>query len=96
MIPESVKIGSTNWQVVIDPSLFDRGRRGECEFDRHRILISEHSNDKQREITFIHELLHAIGHMVGITDEKMTDEQFITRIAPFLHTVLTENALTFR
>jgi len=45
--------------------------------------------------TFLHELLHAINHLMGITDSS-TEEEATTRQATALCTVWTHNPQVFQ
>jgi hypothetical protein len=57
----------------------------------HVKIGAEQLNEAQREHIFVRELLHACCQVVGFEDEPYPEEQFLTRLAPILHTVLREN-----
>lgn len=88
----NIKIGCINWQVILRESLSDEGCRGKCYKDRNEIHITTDLPDSAQKETLMHEVLHACCHFVGITEEdKITEEEFCTRITPILRTVLKEN-----
>lgn len=88
------KIGSQSWYVVDAPRLSDDGLRGKCYRDRGLIEIDPNLPADQYQVTLLHELLHACTKFVGIEcEDKLTEEDFVTKLAPILHTMLIENGM---
>ena len=60
-----------------------------------QIRIDENLGRQAIEVTFMHEILHACAEFVGMRDEeeKLTEEQWVDRIAATLHMVLVENGI---
>lgn len=89
MIPLKVKIGAHLWEVIHTNYIDDCGQSDE---NQCRILINPKDCSQAQESTFIHELLHAACSFAGIAnDEKLTEEQFVTRTEKALHMILRDN-----
>lgn len=92
MIPETLKIGAKTFRVQQYPFLSDVEESGHCVKDRGLIRIEENQPEDEKQETLLHEILHCCCGFAGIEDgEKLTEEQFISRVSPILHTVLVEN-----
>lgn len=93
-IPETIKIGSKEWKIELDDEVREDGAYGKCFPSLSKIYLYKRQEQKEIEITLIHELLHACASFVGIKDhDKLTEEEFINRVSQILHTVLEENEL---
>jgi hypothetical protein len=91
VLPGTLKIGSTTYDIIVGEV---KDGWGICELEKHQIRLSDTLCDEKKHEVFIHELLHVLCEFVGISDgEKLTEEQFVNRIAPILHTVLRENSI---
>lgn len=90
-IPSQVKIGPQVWKVIITNHIDDEDLGMSCD-DYSQILINARLSPQCQESTFIHELLHAACTFAGIAnDEKLTEEQFVTRTEKALHMILRDN-----
>jgi len=91
MLPKTVKVGFQEWEIRTD-NLVANGDCGICSKTYKTITIDQEIPDQEE--TLLHELLHACCDFAGMEDdEKLTEEEFISRISPILYTVLTENKL---
>jgi hypothetical protein len=96
MIPESIKIGAKTLQVRVQHYLSDDGELGNCLPNQGLIRIENLQPEDEKEETLLHEILHCCCSFAGIQDdEKLTEEELISRISPILYTVLKENKLPF-
>lgn len=88
------KIGAFTWTVTHDPNLADESVRGKCYRDRGEIHVDPTLLGDQYNETILHELIHACNKFVGVEcDDKLEEEEFVTRLAPVLYTMLKENGL---
>jgi len=89
MIPTEVKIGCATWNVVYVRS---DEEFGECRPKTHELVIVEGQAEREEEETLVHEILHACTKLVGIdSDKKYTEDEWVNRLSPIVHTVLREN-----
>jgi len=89
-----VKIGMREYTIMYDDLEADNDRRG-CTYPQKGIIrIDPNLPDALKQITIFHEIMHAVADYVGIdSDEKYTEEEFITHIAPTLLQTIKENNL---
>ena len=96
MLPGTVKIGAAEWKVVRSPLLRQDDHLGSCYDETQEIHIASHLEGSAADEAFIHELLHACCRFAGVNPNEetvLTEEDFVARLSPILHTVLKENAL---
>ena len=86
-----VKVGCITYEVKEDSAQHQDDRRGATYKELSEIRINPHLSSKLKEITLLHEVLHACADFTGIESEKLTEEQWVVRISPILLTVLKEN-----
>jgi hypothetical protein len=92
VLPSTLKIGASEWDVRIAPIPPDEEAYGICQREQHRITIEERLCDPEREETLLHEALHAVCEQAGIGEnEKLTEEQFISRLSPSLYAMMKDN-----
>jgi len=91
-IPSRLKVGSLYYDVLYDDIERENGASGATYSDKLEIRISPDLPKERQDEIFMHELLHACCDFVKI-EGKLTEEQFVSRIAPILCTVLKENKL---
>jgi Zn-dependent peptidase ImmA (M78 family) len=84
-------IGGRLWTIKKDNSEHQEGRRGATFKELQEIRINPSIHPELQEVTLIHEILHACSDFVGIEDEKLTEEEWIKRIAPTLTQVIKQN-----
>lgn len=82
MIPENVEIDGMRWDVNASDALSDFG---ETRVDECKIFLREDVNEQVQEVTFWHELVHA---MFATRDFKLTPdctpEELEEQVASFL------------
>jgi len=84
-IPVSFMLGGNRWRVIHKEM---RDYYGECDCDRRRIYISTRvegmpTSRKDQYMTYIHELGHAILHVMGYPDDErmvMAVEQLVFQV----------------
>lgn len=93
VIPKSFVLGGRTWKVLLkSQALMDKMSEehglpcgdGMCSYQEARIFISKACSEEVRDITFEHELLHAIQFTMGMTDH---DEDKIDAHAHLRHQV---------
>ena len=103
IIPEVVRVGSVEYEVKIsDTPLIQDGTQllGLCDYYSHTIFLDNTMQDEQsQEITFLHELTHAM-----LFERKLHLEQYVEynvmefivdTIAFALHQVILDNPEVF-
>lgn len=85
-------IGGRLWTIKKDNSEHQEGRRGATFKELQEIRINPSLHPELQFCTLIHEMLHACADFVGIEDEKLTEEDWIKRIAPTLAQVIKQNS----
>lgn len=90
MIPTKVRIGSVDYFVTEHTDLHDNGREllGHVLYDCTAIKLEEHMPVQRKVGVLIHEIVHAIFHEAGYTEQ---DEDMVTRLSNVLHGVLRDN-----
>ncbi len=92
-----LKVGGKRYKIIYQEyGLTCNNEYGDFDGNQQVIRIdSRNARDEQAD-TLLHETLHACCHFAGIdVEEKLTEEDFVTRISPILHTVLKENHSLF-
>lgn len=72
-IPKSLTIKGKRWRVKVTRGLWKRERAiGLCEYEDREILLASTLDTYQRELTLIHEVLHALwpAGIVSSEDEE--------------------------
>lgn len=96
-IPAVVRVGSCDYAVefVEHPlTLNDKECLGVVDFNMHRISINSNLGDRQQhELTFLHELLHAIVHERGL--ELENEELIVNELTRGLHQIIRDNPTMF-
>lgn len=90
--PRSIVVGPVVYDVTFE-DMSGQGVTGRTGVDALRILISTTSARGQQRDTLLHEILHAIFSMVGLTEDlgPVTEESHILRLAPAILDVLRRN-----
>ena len=93
MLPASIKIGAKKYAVrVVKKGL--GSDYGDFNPEKHLIRINANSKYEEQVETLLHEILHACCAFAGVAEnETLTEEQFVSRVTPILHSVLKENEL---
>jgi hypothetical protein len=71
-LPETIQIGGTVYQIIIDGTLIDRHLAGELDEAKGQIKLSPEQCDHDKLCTLIHEALHAISRKYNI---PLSEEQ---------------------
>ena len=58
---------------------------GWCDFERQEIVLAEGQSKEALADTFLHEVLHAVGHLMGVEyeTEELTVQTFATGLTTF-------------
>lgn len=90
--PTKVTVLNQDYKVEWTSSSSDT--QGSCDFNECVITVSKKYPKHSLVDTFIHELLHAINHAMGVTDAS-TEEEVTTQISRGLCTVWRHNPKVF-
>ena len=90
---KTLNIGGRTWNVVEGEHEHQEGRRGSTFKELQEIRINPSIHQELKEVTLVHEILHACADFIGIEDEKLDEEDWIKRISPVLTQVLKSNDL---
>lgn len=84
-IPDRVKVGWKNYDVVLTESRLNSGAElyGQINYDAQVITLRENSTHDQLCTTLLHEVLHAVSDMYGLGLEE--------DLANALYTVYKDN-----
>lgn len=81
---QTFKLGNMKWKILPSENTLDMGR---CETNECEIYISTKFDEQNQQLTFHHELTHAILYTMG--SELYDNEQFVNTFSTFLAQALT-------
>lgn len=84
IIPKSVRVAGCEYTVEFVESLPNQGSLGMTDFVEQKILLAERVNgqeitEENIELTFVHELLHAIWDKYMPMEEDTTEQERVVR-----------------
>lgn len=88
-IPDRVKVGWKNYDVVFSESRLNSGPElyGQIDYNACTITLRESASPDQQRATLIHEMLHAVSDMYGLgLEEKLVED-----LTNALYTVYKDN-----
>lgn len=98
-IPEVVRVGSADYQVCKTNEVILQNNTecyGDINYDHHKIRLNTENQDKQTlEISFLHELGHAIIHERQLDIESKLEEKIVEAFAYGLHQIIRDNKEIF-
>lgn len=92
-IPNQIVVGNEVWDIGLCPLERDEGRNGGTFLEKRVIKIDPNNHEANQFQTLIHELMHVAAYYAGTknNEDKFTEEQWITKIAPLYTMILTQN-----
>ena len=84
--PKRLKVLNLTYKVRFVASI---EAAGWCDFERQEIVLAEGQSKEALADTFLHEVLHAVGHLMGV--EYETEEQTVQPFATGLTTFWQAN-----
>jgi len=89
VIPKTFKIFGITFKVT-QPWKLDKkdSHWGSCSISDKSIKVKRNLNQEQKEITYLHEITHAILDTLEYNDLS-NDEDFVERFSKALHQVIT-------
>jgi len=94
-LPRHIVVGPHRYQLVRDASVREPlgGDSGDCSIELLRIRVSPDLALSQERDTVLHETLHAVADMTGVTHElgSDTEEKFVRRLTPAVLDLLRRN-----
>lgn len=89
----TLKVGNTHWQVeAVRNFTSTSDSEGQTHHSAEMICIHEGLPHERARQVLIHEMLHVCADFVGIKDdERLSEEEYVSRIAPVLTMVLMDN-----
>jgi hypothetical protein len=85
-IPKTFQIFGLTFKVT-QPWKFKGDHWGECSIAKKSIKVKRSLNQEQKEITYLHEITHAILDCLEYNDLSH-DEDFVERFSKALHQVI--------
>lgn len=89
--PTTLTVGPYTYAVSLSDGLDDGLLRGCTDTDAHTIRLNRRNPPALQRSTLLHEALHAVANVAGIRDERLTQEQFVTRLEAPLTALLRDN-----
>lgn len=90
-MPKTVKVGVHTYAVLRKTSAQMGDLLGECDTNTLQISVRQRMKKSKSRETLVHELLHACTHPSFLGNERLTDEDFVTAVAPVLLQVIQDN-----
>jgi len=90
---EEINICGNTWKIKIDSAEGQDDNNGSSYNLLQEIRIDPNIHHELKDSTLVHEILHACANFVGMDDAKLTEEEWVSRIAPTLTRVLKDNIL---
>lgn len=94
-IPKILKIAGLIWNVKQDKSVTHEGEcYGTTHHNYQNIFLDPMTTKQKREETLIHEILHAVWHSYGLSQDKAFkeyDERIVQSLAIGMYQVLNDN-----
>lgn len=91
-IPGKVKIGKRSWTVKLVKGLNKKKHiLGLCDSETYTILIDADQTPRSRQITFLHELLHAVFPNSKLCNA--TEEMIVEHLDEKLFEIFENNSL---
>ena len=85
-IPKKIKVGGHIYKILlVDRNSFDENGIGEYLVEKNIIKISKDLPQNQRELTFFHEVLHALNNQL--------EEKDVEFLAQGIYQVLSDNKM---
>lgn len=96
MLPNKVIVGPYHYQLKLATGLFklddsDEELYGHFSPSTHVITISEGIPKERKQAVIIHECLHALLELSGLTVPADIEETFITKMSPFILMWMKDN-----
>ena len=90
-MPKTIKVGAHTYSVLRKTKAQMNTNLGECDCNLLQITVQQRLKKSKAKEILVHELLHACTHPSFLGNEKFTDEDFVTAVAPVLLQVIQEN-----
>ena len=87
IIPKSFKIFGLTYRVTQPVRVDNEGNWGEHSISDRKIKVLKSLNQEQKEITYLHELVHTILDNLEY-NELSSDEEFVERFSKALHQII--------
>jgi len=72
-IPKTFELAGRKWKVKLDSRIKEFGLNGRCYRDTATILLDPKLDEDAMNLTFCHELIHAIMYTRGLMDYNEQD-----------------------
>lgn len=101
VIPDSIRVGSVIYNVEYESPILNMGSQcyGDCDSNTHIIRLDKYLQDEQTlEITFLHELVHAMlfERQINLTKDYSLSydqcEKLVDSFAYMLHQIICDNS----
>jgi Zn-dependent peptidase ImmA (M78 family) len=96
LIPATVQIGGLTFTIKEDSERFNaNGHYGETVYSKQIIYIRADMNEEMKRTTLIHEILHCLMAVSGVTLEHKEEEQIVGQIESATFRWLCENDISW-
>lgn len=96
--PKEVRVGPVVYKVVLDHEKLRHEEHRNSSFSwgftdkiSGEILLDPDVNTDRQKQSLVHELLHAVADFAATCDQRLSEEDWITRMAPALLDTLQRN-----
>lgn len=90
-MPKTVKVGPHTYSVLRLSKSQMNGDLGGCDTNTLQLSVQQRLKKSKAKEILVHEMLHACTHPSFLGDDKFTDEDFVTAVAPVLLQVIQDN-----
>ena len=90
-MPKTVKVGPHTYSVLRLSKSQMNGDLGGCDTNTLQLSVQQRLKKSKAKEILVHEMLHSCTHPSFLGDDKFTDEDFVTAVAPVLLQVIQDN-----
>lgn len=90
-MPKTIKVGAHTYSVLRKTKAQMNTDLGGCDCNLLQITVQQRLKKSKAKEILVRELLHACTHPSFLGNDKFTDEDFVTAVAPVLLQVIQDN-----
>ena len=90
-IPETIQIAGKTVKIIYDEKLsVKESFNGACYADQSEIILDPSLDRQKLEQTFLHEVLHFINKVRGLSETQFDDEPHVYPLSELLYQVIKQ------